>query len=105
MVKGLIFHSDQGSQYGSEAVEESLKRSKRLGSMSGKRSCHDNAPMKSFFNFLKRECIGTEIFKDVKAAEKEIFSYIECYYNKKKHSKLGYLSPVKFEEKYENSPC
>jgi transposase InsO family protein len=104
-VKGLIFHSDQGSQYGSEVIDKSLKKNNMLGSMSGKGSCYDNAPMESFFNSLKRECIGTENFKDVETAEKEIFSYIECYYNnKRKHSTLGYLSPVKFEEKYENSP-
>ena len=104
--KGLIFHSDQGSQYGSEEVGKSLKKNKMLGSMSGKGSCYDNAPMESFFNSFKRECIGAEIFKDAEAAEKEIFNYIECYYNnKRKHSSLGYLSPVKFEEKYENSLC
>lgn len=102
--KGLIFHSDQGSQYGSEAVDKSLRESNTLGSMSGKGSCYDNAPMESFFNTLKRECIGTEIYKDVEAAEKEIFNYIECYYNnKRRHSTLGYLSPAKFEEKHENS--
>jgi len=104
--KGLIFHSDQGSQYGSEAVGKSLRENNTLGSMSGKGSCYDNAPMESFFNTLKRECIGTEVYKDVETAEKEIFNYIECYYNnKRKHSTLGYLSPAKFEEKYENSLC
>jgi len=104
--KGLIFHSDQGSQYGSEEVGKSLKKNKMLGSMSGKGSCYDNAAMESFFNSFKRECVGREIFKDVKAAEEEIFNYIECYYNnKRRHSSLGYLSPVKFEEKHENSLC
>ena len=103
---GLIFHSDQGSQYGSEEVGKSLKKNKMLGSMSGKGSCYDNAPMESFFNSLKRECVGSGVFRDAEAAEKEIFNYIECYYNnKRKHSSLGYLSPVKFEEKYENSLC
>ena len=104
--KGLIFHSDQGSQYGSEVVDESLKKNKMIGSMSGKGSCYDNAVIESFFNSIKRECIGAEAFKDVETAEKEIFNYIECYYNnKRKHSALGYLSPVNFEEKYENSLC
>lgn len=104
--KGIIFHSDQGSQYGSEAVDRSLKENNTFRSMSGKGSCYDNAPMESFFNTLKRECIGTEVFKDVETAEKEIFNYIECYYNnKRRHSTLGCLSPVKFEEKYENSLC
>ena len=85
---------------------ELLKKNKMLGSMSGKGSCYDNAPMESFFNSFKRKCVGTEIFKDAEAAEKEIFNYIECYYNnKRKHSSLGYLSPVKFEEKHENSLC
>ena len=94
----------QGSQYGSEAIDKSLKKNNMLGSMSGKGSCYDNAAMESFFNSLKRECVGTEIFKDAETAEKEIFNYIECYYNnKRKHSTLGYLSPVKFEEKHENS--
>lgn len=103
---GLIFHSDQGSQYGSEEVDKSLKKNKMLGSMSGKGSCYDNAAMESFFNSFKRECVGGEIFQDAEAAEKEIFNYIECYYNnKRKHSSLGYLSPVKFEEKHENSLC
>lgn len=103
---GLIFHSDQGSQYGSEEVGKSLKKNKILGSMSGKGSCYDNAPMESFFNSLKRECVGSGVFRDAEAAEKEIFNYIECYYNnKRKHSSLGYLSPVKFEEKHENSLC
>ena len=103
-VEGVIFHSDQGSQYGSEAIDKSLKKNNMLGSMSGKGSCYDNAAMESFFNSLKRECVGTEIFKDAETAEKEIFNYIECYYNnKRKHSTLGYLSPVKFEEKHENS--
>jgi len=104
--KGLIFHSDQGSQYGSDVVGKSLKKNKIVGSMSGKGSCYDNAPMESFFNSFKRECLGTEIFQDVETAKKEIFNYIECYYNnKRKHSALGYLSPVKFEEKHENSLC
>ena len=103
---GLIFHSDQGSQYGSEEVGKSLKKNKMLGSMSGKGSCYDNAPMESFFNSLKRECVGSGVFRDAEAAEKELFNYIECYYNnKRKHSSLGYLSPVKFEEKHENSLC
>lgn len=74
--------------------------------MSGKGSCYDNTPMESFFNTLKRECIGAEIYEDIEEAEKEIFNYIECYYNnKRRHSGLGYLSPAKFEEKYENSLC
>jgi len=104
--KGLIFHSDQGTQYGSETVGKSLKKNKMLGSMSGKGSCYDNATMESFFNSFKRECVGIDVFKDVEAAEKEIFNYIECYYNnKRKHSSLGYLSPVKFEEKHEDSLC
>ena len=104
--KGLIFHSDRGSQYGSEAVDESLKKNNMIGSMSGKGSCYDNAPMESFFNSFKRECVGAETFKDVETAEKEIFNYIECYYNnKRRHSALGYLSPVKFEEKHEDSLC
>jgi putative transposase len=105
-VVGLIFHSDQGSQYGSESINQSLKENNILGSMSGKGSCYDNAAMESFFNSLKRECIGSEIFIDIQTAEKEIFNYIECYYNnKRKHSSLGYLSPVKFEEKHEKSLC
>ena len=105
-VEGIIFHSDQGSQYGSEAIDKSLKKNNMIRSMSGKGSCYDNAPMESFFNSLKRECVGAEVFKDAEAAEKDIFNYIEYYYNnKRRHSTLGYLSPVKFEEKHENSLC
>ncbi len=105
-VEGIIFHSDQGSLYGSEAIDKNLKKNNMLGSMSGKGSCYDNAPMESFFNSLKRECVGAKVFKDTEVAEKEIFNYIECYYNnKRRHSTLGCLSPVKFEEKHENSLC
>jgi len=104
--KGLIFHSDQGVQYGSQSVEKLLEHNGIIGSMSSKGSCYDNAAMESFFSTLKRECVRGKIYKDVKDAESEIFNYIECYYNtKRKHSTLGYVSPTKFEEKYPKSLC
>ena len=102
--KELIFHSDQGVQYGAEELKKFMKETKILGSMSGKGSCYDNAVMESFFSSYKRECVENQVYENLEAAQKETFSYIESYYNtKRQHSTLGYMSPVEFEKKHEKS--
>ena len=66
--------------------------------MSSKGNCYDNAACESFFHTLKVECIYQQSFQNIEEARSEIFWYIEAYYNRKrKHSTLGYLSPVNFE--------
>lgn len=102
--KRVMFHSDQGVQYGSKELNEYIEKLGFIGSMSGKGSCFDNAAMESFFSSYKRECVHNQIYESLEVAQKETFKYIECYYNnKRRHSTLGYLSPMAFEKKYENS--
>ena len=68
--------------------------------MSKKGDCFDNAAMESWNGSLKVEAIHGETFNTREKVKKEVFEYIEVYYNRKRlHSKLGYLSPVAFEEK------
>ena len=104
--KKVIFHSDQGVQYGANELNEYMKQLGFVGSMSGKGSCFDNAAMESFFSSYKRECVHNQAYESLEVAQKETFNYIECYYNnKRKHSTLGYLSPNEFEKKHEDSLC
>ena len=67
--------------------------------MSRRGNCHDNAVAESFFNLLKRERIRQRIYKTRDDARKDVFDYIEMFYNPiRKHVRNGMLSPVKFEE-------
>ena len=69
-------------------------------SMSKKGDCYDNAMIESFWATLKEECIEKRIFSSRNEAKTAIFEYIEIYYNRKRrHSSLGYLSPVHYERK------
>jgi len=95
---GLLHHSDRGCQYTSEAYQRFLKEQNIQVSMSRKGNCWDNAVMERFFGTLKRECTSREHFKTHEEARTTIFEYIEAFYNRmRKHSTLGYLSPVQFE--------
>ncbi|WP_244917140.1 IS3 family transposase [Paenibacillus castaneae] len=95
--KGLIHHSDRGSQYASAEYREKLSSYKMTASMSRKGNCYDNASMESFHSVLKKELVYCKTFKTKKQAYDEIFQYIELFYNRKRiHSSLGYLSPVRF---------
>jgi transposase InsO family protein len=95
---GLLHHSDRGCQYTSEAYQDFLKAHGIQVSMSRKGNCWDNAVMERFFGTLKRECTSREHFKTHEEARTTIFEYIEAFYNHvRKHSTLGYLSPVHFE--------
>lgn len=96
--KGLVWHSDRGSQYCSKSHRIILKDHGILQSMSSKGDCWDNATSESFFSTLKRELDGIKNFGDQKQATTAIFEYIEVFYNKiRAHSTIGYLAPNEFE--------
>lgn len=96
--RNVVIHSDRGSQYCSKSYQSLIETYSLIPSMSGKGNCYDNAACESFFHTLKVECIYQQSFQNIEAARSEIFWYIEAYYNRKrKHSTLGYLSPVNFE--------
>jgi len=95
---GLLHHSDQGSQYAADDYRKLLKECGFTASMSRKGDCWDNAPMESFFATLKTELIYRERFTTREDAKRKIFEYIEVFYNReRRHSSLGYQSPVDFE--------
>jgi len=101
MNKDTIFHSDRGVQYASKEFRKILKQHTQVQSMSRKGNCWDNAVAESFFSSFKKECVRKTKFFSKKSAEIEILSYIDSWYNtKRKHSSLGYLSPLEFEMKY-----
>ena len=96
---GLIHHSDRGSQYASGDYQALLKKNEIIPSMSRKGDCWDNAVAESFFHTLKVEKINRFRFKTRDEAKREIFKYIETYYNRKRmHSSLGYKSPFDYEK-------
>lgn len=96
---GLIHHSDRGSQYASWEYQKSLKAHGLLASMSAKGNCYDNAAMESFFKTIKSELVWQTTFSSRKQANDMIGNYIEGFYNpERRHSTLGYLSPVQFEK-------
>jgi transposase InsO family protein len=96
--EGLIVHSDRGSQYAGMKIREMMYRSNLRQSMSSKGNCYDNAPTESFFSTLKRELIYREYYRTREEAKRSLFEYIEIFYNRqRRHSTLGYLSPMQFE--------
>lgn len=97
--RGAIIHTDRGSQYASVEYRRLLYINGFRQSMSGKGNCYDNAQAESFFSRFKAELIEGGIFESVEQARSEIFSYIEGYYNRiRRHSSLGYVSPMEFEK-------
>jgi transposase InsO family protein len=96
--KGLIVHSDRGSQYCSNLVRWRLERYEHIQSMSRKGDCWDNAPVESFFKTLKEELCGHRSFRSRREARTAIFEYIEVFYNRVRlHSTLGYCPPDEYE--------
>jgi putative transposase len=96
---GLLHHSDRGSQYTSQGYRALLKEAGIQVSMSRKGDCYDNALMESFFGTLKEECVERQIYQTHAEARNSVFEYIEVFYNRKrKHSSLGYMSPVNYEQ-------
>jgi putative transposase len=94
----VLIHSDQGSQFTSMEWTSFLKHHNLEHSMSRRGNCHDNAVAESFFNLLKRERIRRRAYKTREDARRDVFDYIEMFYNpKRKHARNGMLSPVDFE--------
>jgi len=95
---GLIYHSDRGSQYGSEDVQAMIERYRLRGSMSRKGNCWDNAVVESFFASLKTELVAEARWQTRAEAKSAVVAWIEGWYNRERmHSTLGYMSPVEFE--------
>lgn len=100
MPKNVILHSDRGSQYCAFEYQKLLHENKLICSMSKRGDCYDNAAMESWNHSFKVEAIHGEKFKTRDDAKKQVFEYIEVYYNRKRlHSTLGFLSPESFEVK------
>lgn len=96
--RGVIVHTDRGSQYCSHEHRTLLDEHGLIASMSAKGNCYDNAAMESWNHSLKVEAIHGERFATRDAAKAHVFEYIEVDYNRNRlHSTLGYLSPEQFE--------
>ena len=97
--RGLLHHSDRGSQYASEPYQAILARHGFRCSMSRRGNCLDNAPMESFFGSLKTELVHRTRFPTREAARRAIFEYIEAFYNRRRrHSGVGFLTPAQAYE-------
>lgn len=101
--RGLLHHSDRGSQYASEEYRAMIEINEFEMSMSRKGNCWDNAPMESFFGSLKTEWLKFERLDTREQAKQAVFEYIEVFYNRKrKHQALDYQTPVEFEAQNNN---
>jgi transposase InsO family protein len=99
--KGLIHHSDRGSQYCSLDYQKLIEQFGMTASMSRKGNCYDNAPIESFWGTLKQELVHHRRYHTRQEAIQDITEYIEIFYNRQRTQKrLGYLSPAVFEKKF-----
>ena len=95
----LLHHSDRGSQYTSEQFQRLMTDHGVTCSMSRAGNVWDNAAMESFFSSLKTERTARKTYRTREEAKADVFDYIERFYNpKRRHSTLGYLSPMEFEK-------
>lgn len=95
----IIFHSDRGAQYASEAYRNFLKNKNITPSMSRRGNCYDNAYVESWFASLKKEWIYRRKYSTEAELRGLVFEYIETWYNKRRrHSSLGYLSPEMYQQ-------
>jgi putative transposase len=101
---GLLHHSDQGVQYACNEYRKALAAAGLTCSMSRRGNCYDNATIESFWSTLKTETgLDAAVPLSRRAAELIVFDYIETFYNpRRRHSSLGYLSPVAFENHTKN---
>ncbi len=100
--KGVLHHSDQGSQYTDQEYQALLKKYGMTPSMNSVGTCYDNAAMESFFSSLKSELVNDQSYQTRCEARTSIFWYIEVFYNRSRlHSTLGYLTPADFEAQYQ----
>lgn len=97
----VIFHSDRGSQYASEAYRKLMKDKNIVPSMSRKGNCYDNCYVESWFGSLKKEWIYRQDLLTKDQMKKSVFEYIEVWYNRnRKHSSIGYVAPQVFRKNY-----
>ncbi len=98
----LLFHSDRGSQYSSDEFQDLLLSNGIESSMSLVGDPWSNAVQENFFQKLKHEFIFSKKFINLKEVRKEVFEYIEIFYNMRRRQKdLGYISPVEYEKAHE----
>ncbi len=99
--RGLIHHSDRGSQYCAHEYRKLLDQFGMEASMSRRGNCYDNAPMESFWGLLKNELVHHRKFKTRAEAIQAITEYIEIFYRRQRtQARLGYLSPAAFERQF-----
>jgi transposase InsO family protein len=104
--RGIIHHSDRGSQYASHDYQKVLKKNGFIGSMSRKGNCYDNACIESFWGTLKTELIYRNPLMTRDEARLAIFEYVEVFYNRKRlHSALGYKTPLEMNRSYYAKPA
>jgi putative transposase len=97
---GLVHHSDRGVQYACDDYRQVLTDAEMVASMSRKANCWDNAVVESFFSTLKNELVYRRRFTSHDDARTALFEYIEGFYNRtRRHSTLGYLSPMEYESR------
>jgi putative transposase len=100
--RGLLHHSDRGSQYASADYQRRLAAHGIVSSMSRRGNCWDNAVAESFFSTLKIELVSQCAWATRVEARADLFEYLEVFYNgQRRHSSLGYLSPIAFERQHE----
>jgi putative transposase len=96
--RGLIHHSDRGCQYASDDYSRCLRQHGLVASMSRRANCYDNAAMEAFWSTLKTELVYRHRFATRAQARLLLFEYIEAFYNRRRrHSSLGYVSPLDYE--------
>ena len=101
--RGLLHHSERGSQCASHRYQALLHQHGMVCSMSGKGNCWDNAPVERFFGSLKREWTGDRRYATRQAAIADVREYIAVYYNSKRlHSTIGYKTPMDYEKLLNN---
>jgi transposase InsO family protein len=97
--KGVIFHTDRGSEYGAQGIQQRLAEAGFIQSMNrpgGKLT--DNAHMESFFHSMKAETIHGRTFADAKSVAQNVYHYIPFYNSKRLHSALNYMTPLEYEK-------
>ncbi len=100
--RDVIFHSDRGCQYTSDAFRQRLRELGMVQSMSATGNCYDNATCESFFATLKAECFPEDgVFESKPHAHRAVFDYLETFYNtRRRHSSLGYISPQAYAKRH-----
>lgn len=97
--KGIILHSDLGSQYTSQLFEKYMLQKEMLHSFSRKGNPYDNACIESFHSVLKKEEVYLNTYQNFEDAQRAIFKYIESWYNRKRiHSAINYMTPQQKED-------